>query len=164
MRHPARAISADAIIASSLGASLSYAWWIVAFQIFTLAYAAAVVLKAPQHRVGAVGLATLLASSTFAFTAAVANAPLGAYALSGHNANGGQFADVTGAHVSAIAASTGLAKWTNYVFVLFAGLVVVDVANAVLILTVGGDEQAAAAAEKEAAPGAAKKVMDAEAV
>ena len=69
----------------------------------------------------------------------------GAYALS-HNLNGGA-ASLIGSHAR---------KWTNYVIVLFSGLVVVDVANALLLLTVGEaaeEEEAAAPAEAKAASG-----------
>ena len=69
----------------------------------------------------------------------------GAYALS-HNLNGGA-ASLIGSHAR---------KWTNYVIVLFSGLIVVDVANALLLLTVGEaaeEEEAAAPAEAKAASG-----------
>jgi hypothetical protein len=108
------------------GASYSYSWWIVVFQLVSLLYCAAVAGTAAKGT--AVGLMTVLATSTFIFTNSVLNAPLGAYALS-HNSTG-TAASVIGTHAN---------KDTNAVFVLFSGLIVVDVANVLLAMTMGQD-------------------------
>jgi len=138
------ALGTTAVYGSAFtGKSYSYGWWIVAFQLFGLLYAAYVAAAAPAKKLGAVGLMTVLTTSTFLFTADVAGAPLGAYALS-HNKSGTP-ASVTGT-------KGGLIK--NGVFVMFAGLVIVDIANAVLTITLDDETDpapAAAAPAKEAA-------------
>ena len=104
-------------------------------------------LAAPAKRTGAARLLAILTTSTFLFTADVANAPMGAYAFS-HNMSGTP-AVVTGKKGS-------LTK--NGIFVMFAGLVIVDIANAVLTVTLDDEEVAAApkAVEEKAAEPAAE--------
>ena len=99
-------------------------------------------LAAPAKRTGAARLLAILTTSTFLFTADVANAPMGAYAFS-HNMSGTP-AVVTGKKGS-------LTK--NGVYVMFAGLIIVNVANAVLTITLDDEEVAAApkAVEEKAA-------------
>ena len=103
---------------------------------------------APAKRSGAARLLAILTTSTFLFTADVANAPMGAYAWS-HNKSGTP-AVVTGKKGSTI---------KNSVFVMFAGLVIVDVANAVLTICL--DDAEPAAAEKAAEPAAEEKAAEA---
>ena len=101
-------------------------------------------LAAPAKRTGAARLLAILTTSTFLFTCDVCNAPLGAYAYA-HNASGTP-AVVTGK-------KGGLTK--NGIYVMFAGLVIVDIANAVLTLCLDDAEVAAepkAVEEKAAEP------------
>jgi hypothetical protein len=104
-------------------------------------------LAAPAKRTGAARLLAILTTSTFLFTCDVCNAPMGAYAYS-HNMSGTP-AVVTGKKGS-------LTK--NGIFVMFAGLVIVDIANAVLTITLDDEEVAAApkAVEEKAAEPAAE--------
>lgn len=101
----------------------------------------------------AVGLMTVLATSTFIFTNSVLNAPFGAYALS-HNSNG-KPASVIGTHAN---------KDTNAVFVLFSGLIVVDIANVLLAMVIGQDSVFAEPAVSAAAAPAEEKVDEVKAV
>jgi hypothetical protein len=150
------------------GNAYSYGWWIVAFQFFGLIYAAYATLAAPAKRLGALGLLTVLTTSTFLFTADVLNAPAGVYAWS-HNASG--------TPASVIGTKATFVK--NGIFVLFAGLIVCDVANIAMVMTVAeeddvaapkaveekkAEEEAAPAAAEEAAPEAAAETPAAEAV
>jgi hypothetical protein len=112
-------------------------WWIVVFQLVSILYAAYAVrgcarlvcrqradaacchlqaTVAHGKRSGAARLLAILTASTFLFTCDVANAPLGAYAFS-HNASGTP-AVVTGKKAT-------LTK--NGMFVMFAGLIIVDI-------------------------------------
>ena len=108
---------------------------------------AAQATAAPAKRTGAARLLAILTTSTFLFTCDVCNAPLGAYAYS-HNMSGTP-AVVTGKKGS-------LTK--NGVYVMFAGLIIVNVANAVLTITLDDEEVAAApkAVEEKAAEPAAE--------
>lgn len=115
--------------------------WIVAFQFFSIIYAAYVVMAAPAKRFGALGLFTVLTTSTFLFTCSVLNAPAGAYALS-HN--------VSGTPASVIGTKSSLVN--NGVFATFIGLIIMDVANIVFVLTVADEDAAPAPAAVEAKP------------
>ena len=108
-----------------------------------MCYTAYVVTAAPAKRLGALALTAVLTTSTFLHTADVLNAPQGAYAWS-HNP-AGTAASVTGTKGT-------YAK--NGVFVLFAGLVVLDIANAALCIMLGEETT-------EAAPAAPKAVEEA---
>ena len=88
-------------------------------------------------RRGAARLLGVLTTSTFLYTCDVANAPLGAYAFS-HNMSGTP-AVVTGKKAT-------LTK--NGMFVLFAGLIIVDIAN--VVLTICLDDVEPIPAEKPA--------------
>jgi hypothetical protein len=126
------------------GASYSYGWWIVAFQLFGLLYAAYATLAAPAKRLGALGLLTVLTTSTFLFTADVLNAPAGVYAWS-HNASG--------TPASVIGTKTTLLK--NGIMVLFCGLIICDIANIAMVLTVAEEDSVA-----EAKPAAEEKKVE----
>ena len=119
------------------GNTNSYGWWIVVFQLVAILYAAFAATVAHGKRRGAARLLGVLTTSTFLFTCDVANAPLGAYAFS-HNMSGSP-AVVTGKKAT-------LTK--NGMYVMFAGLIIVDVANA--ILTICLDDVEPVAAEKPA--------------
>ena len=95
----------------------------MSFQLFGVLYAAFAASKPAKMRQSAQGLLAVLTASTFSFTCDVLNAPMGAYALS-HNKSGTP-ASVIGTHGS---------KLSNYVFLLFSGLVVCDVANVALTM------------------------------
>lgn len=95
----------------------------MSFQLFGVLYAAYAASKPAKMRQSAQGLMAVLTASTFLFTCDVLNAPMGAYALS-HNESGTP-ASVIGTHGS---------KLSNYVFLLFSGLVVCDVANVALTM------------------------------
>lgn len=132
----------EVISAKSLatGTTFAYGWWMVSFQFFAVVYGAFVTAVKPKLRPTAVGLFSVLAASTFAYTDSVCSAPLGAYAWS-HNPSGTP-ATVTGTHAT---------KPKNGVFVLFAGLVIVDIANVLFAMAVALDDSDDAAAPTPAA-------------
>lgn len=129
------------------GNVMAYGWWIVVFQLVAILYAAYAAAAAPFKQAGAARLMAILTTSTFLFTNDVANAPLGAYAWS-HNLSGTP-AVVTGHKGS-------LTK--NAVFVMFSGLIIVNIANAILTVTL---DDVAVAAEPKAAAEAPAKVEEA---
>jgi hypothetical protein len=110
-------------------------------------YAAYVTLAAPAKRASALGLLTVLTTSTFLFTNDVLNAPQGAYAWS-HN--------MSGTAASVIGKKGSLIK--NAVFVLFSGLIIVDVANVALVLTITDEDTEAAPAAAKEEPAAEKDI------
>ena len=130
------------------GNANSYGWWIVCFQLFTILYSAFAVTAGPTKRAGAARLLAVLTTSTFLFTCDVANAPMGAYAWS-HNASGTP-AVVTGKKGTLL---------KNGLFVMFAGLIIVDVAN--VVLTIGLDDVEPVAEEKAAEEKAEEKAAEA---
>ena len=93
----------------------------VSFQLVVGVVLAAAAASKPAVRGGAALLVTVLTTSTFLFTYDVLNAALGVYALT-HNSSGTP-ASVIGTHST---------LGTNGIMVLFSGLVVVDVANALV--------------------------------
>ena len=123
---------------SPVGQAFSYAWWVMTFQLAGIAVAAAAATsKGRVLRGGAPALLAVLTATTFLLSADVANAPTGVYALT-HNASG-EFAAPTAAHSSG----------TKALIVFFAGLIICDVANVLLLFTLPA---AAAAADAQPAP------------
>jgi hypothetical protein len=127
------------------GTTLSYCWWIVCFQLFGIAYGAFAAFN-PSKRLGALALLTVLTTSTFLFTDSVLNAPWGAYAWS-HNESG----------TPASVIGTKGSKAQNSVFVLFSGLIMMDIGNVALLLALGDESAPAAAAPKAAAAAPAEE-------
>ena len=143
-------IIGEVISAKSLatGTTFGYSWWVVSFQFFAIAYGAFVTVVKPKLRPTAVGLFSVLTVITFTYTDCVCSAPLGAYAWS-HNPSGTP-ATVTGTHAT---------KPKNGIFVLFAGLIIVDVANVLFAMAVALDD-----ADDAATPAVAKAEAEAPAV
>jgi hypothetical protein len=132
------------------GTTMSYCWWIVVFQLFGIAYGAFAAFN-PSKRLGALALLTVLTTSTFLFTDSVLNAPMGAYAWS-HNESG--------TPASVIGTKGNKAK--NSIFVLFAGLIMMDIGNVAMLMALGDDSAptaAAAAAPKAAAAAPAEEAV-----
>lgn len=61
--------------------SLSYAWWIVCFQLFMLVLGAVSLVK-PAMRIGVTAMFAVLTTSTFLFTSNMYNAPNGIFSFS----------------------------------------------------------------------------------
>lgn len=114
-------LAASSQVLPYIGKAFSYAWWMMSFQLVVGVVLAGAAAAKPAVRGGAALLLAVLTTSTFLFTYDVCNAYLGAYALS-HNSTGTP-ATVTGTHASHV---------SNALFVLFSGLIIVDVANALV--------------------------------
>ena len=124
-----------------IGVAFSYAWWMMSFQLVVGVLLAGAAVSKPAIRGGAVQLLGVLTTATFLLTNDTCNAVYGAYATS-HNANG-EPASVIGTHASHV---------SNAMFTFFAGLVVVDVANALTLFLLGCGVEAAAPKAAAAAP------------
>ncbi len=109
-------------------------------------YAAYAVLKAPAKRIGAAALLAVLTCSTFLFTNNV-------YVGFGATSASAIALDADGTHIDP---ETKLNKTHQALFVLLAGLIVVDVANVLTMLTIVEEDGAAPA--KAAEPEAPKDV------
>lgn len=145
----ANQIATDLPAGALLGESFSYGWWIVTFQLFATLYAAYVVVKAPAKRAGATALLAVLTTSTFLMTQAV-------YVAYGNGLTSFIINPLTGKNIKP---TTKLTKVQRSAIVYFAGLIVVDIANAIAMITIADGEDAAA----PAAAAAAAPVKDVEA-
>jgi hypothetical protein len=143
-RNPG-ATSIAALSNSPMGTSYGYGWWMVTFQLFVILYTAYVTLKAPAKRVGAAALLAVLTTSTFLFSDSV-------YVGYGN----GVANLVTKNDGQQIHPELELAKVDMAVLVLAAGLIIVDVANVLMLVTVAEDDAPAAAAPAKAAEAAAE--------
>ena len=127
------------LTSSPMGTSYGYGWWMVTFQLFVILYTAYVTLKAPAKRVGAAALLAVLTTSTFLFSDSV-------YVGYGN----GVANLVTKDDGLQIHPELELKKDAMAVLVLAAGLIIVDVANVLMLITVAEDDAPAAAPAKSA--------------
>jgi len=117
--------------------SVSYAWWIMSFEIFVLAVSLATIVQIPSLKNGATGLLAVLTTITFFYTSSVYNSSYGIYALT-HSLT----QDIIIPQVETLA-SINLYHFWGASASLFAGLLIVDVANVLLLLTIAAPEKAA---------------------
>ena len=142
MVDAANAIATDSPVGALLGESFSYGWWIVTFQLVATLYAAYVVVAAPAKRAGATALLAVLTTSTFLMTQSV-------YTGYGNGITNIVISPFSGKHIKP---TTKLTKVQRSAIVYFAGLIIVDVANALAMITIADGEDAAAAPAAAAEP------------
>ena len=136
------AVATDSPAGALLGESFSYGWWIVTFQLVATLYAAYVVVAAPAKRAGATALLAVLTTSTFLMTQSV-------YTGYGNGITNIVINPFSGKHIKP---TTKLTKVQRSAIVYFAGLIIVDVANALAMITIADGEDAAAAPAAAAEP------------
>jgi len=118
-----------------MGTAYSYGWWIVSFQFFMIVLGAAVVLKAPKKRFGLSALFAVLTASTFYFTCLVANCAVDVITHTGK-----------GKLVLPYSKYNSLyGKGAREALVLLAGLLIMNIANALLTLVLPEVEEVPAA-------------------
>jgi len=127
--------------------STSYAWWVTFFEIVTLVLALVAVYAVPDLKLGLVGLLAVLTSTTFLYTQDVYNDTFGIYALTHTTDQAIQIPTK-----QAFLGSAGVFAYYNSLAVFFAGLLLVDLSNVLLLLTISAEEPKPLEDYKEAAP------------
>ena len=144
-----------------MGTSYSYGWWMVVFQLTGICSATVTATLAPARRFSAALLHAVLTTSTFLWTNNVfvgfgANGAAANMLRRANMAAAGQFVDP----------QSPLNKGQQALFVLLAGLVIVDVGNVLVLLTLADETHSAQCKKPPPAspPTAAKDAAEAAAV
>ena len=143
-----------------MGTSYSYGWWMVVFQLTGICTAVTATL-APARRLSAALLHAVLTTSCFLWTNSVfvgfgANGAAANMLRRANMAAAGQFVDP----------QSPLNKGQQALFVLLAGLIIVDVGNVLVLLTLAEETHLAASKQQPppTSPKAAKDDAEAAAV
>ena len=144
-----------------MGTSYSYGWWMVVFQLTGIVSATVTATLAPSRRLSAALLHAVLTASCFLWTNSVfvgfgANGAAANMLRRANMAAAGQFVDP----------QSPLNKGQQALFVLLAGLVIVDVGNVLVLLTLAEETHLAASKQQPppTSPKAAKDDAEAAAV
>jgi hypothetical protein len=122
-------------VEQNVGNTSSYAWWITAFEFAGLVLSALAVLRFPELKIGMVGFLAVLTAACFVYTGDIYNDKYGVWALTHSIDQTSQIPTKLG-----MGGLAGAFAFFNSQAAMFAGLLIVNVANPLLMLTISAEE------------------------